>query len=100
MGIKPARWVGVPALRAAGVEQKIVKVPNNKSVVTLGRPQPIAAGGVDLEKDLAVDQQGEKLEPREAALATEPVDGLRRGQCGQGGCDLRIANLEQRAGAR
>ena len=71
IGINSAQRVGVPAFRAARVEQKIVKVPENEVVVTLGRSQAAVAGGVDLEKDLAIDQQGEKLEPRE----NRPADG-------------------------
>src|SRR3979490_904642 len=82
------------------MEQNIVKVPENEVVVSLGRSEPIIAGSLDLEKDLAVDEQGEKRDPRKSVLTTEPFDVLRRGQHGQGGRDLRIANLEQRAGAR
>src|SRR5450631_1657145 len=65
--ISAAQWVGVAALGAAGVEQQIVKVPQYEGVVALGRPQPIA-GGVGLEKDLAVDEEREKFEPREILL--------------------------------
>jgi hypothetical protein len=41
-----------------GVEQKVVKVPNNQVVVALGRSKTLVAGSVDLEKDLAIQQQG------------------------------------------
>jgi hypothetical protein len=51
----------VSAFRAARVEHKIVKIPKNEVAVTLGRPEATAASGVDLEKDLAIHQQGEKL---------------------------------------
>ncbi len=61
IGINSAQRVGVPAFRAAGVEQQIVKVPKNEIVVALFRSQPGAAGGVDLEEDLAIHQQGEEL---------------------------------------
>ena len=98
--INPAQRVGVPAFRAARVEQKIVKVPKNEVVVTLGRSEAAVASGVDLEKDLAIHQQGEKLDPRKTVLPTEPFDLLRCRQYGDGGRDLRIANFEQRAGAR
>src|SRR5215471_7840013 len=98
--IKSAQRVGVSDLRATRVEQKIVKVPNNEVVVTLGRSEAILAGSVDLEKNLAVNEQGEKLNPWKTVLATEPLDLLGCGQHGQGGRNLRIANFEQRAGAR
>ena len=90
----------MPAFRAARVEQKIVKVPENEVVVALGRSEAAVAGGVDLEKDLAIHQQGEKLDPGKTVLPTEPFDLLRCRQYGDGGRNLRIANLEQRAGAR
>ena len=63
-------------------------------------PEAIARGGVDLEKDLAIHQQGEKLDAGKTVLPAEPFDLLRRGQHGDGGRNLRIANPEQRAGAR
>ena len=75
--INSAQRVGVSAFRAARVEQKIVKVPKNEVVVTLGRSETTAASGVDLEKDLAIHQQGEKLDPRKTVLPTEPFDLLR-----------------------
>ena len=90
----------MPAFGAARVEEEIVKIPENEIVVTLGRPQAAVAGGVDLEQDLAIDQHGEQLEPRKTVLPTQSFDRLRCGQQGQGGRDLRIANPEQRAGAR
>ena len=90
----------MPAFGAARVEQKIVKIPENEVVVALGRPEAFVAGGVDLEEDLAIDEQSEKLDPGKTVLPAEPFDLLRRGQRGHGGRDLRIANPEQRAGAR
>ena len=98
--ISAAQRIGVPALRAARVENKIVKIPKNEIVVALGRAKALVAGRTDLEKDLAVDEQGEKLEPRKPGLPAQLPDLLRRGQRGQGGRNLRIANLEQCAGAR
>ena len=90
----------MPALGAARVEQKIVKVPKNEVIVALGRSEAIVAGSAGLEKDLAVDEQGEKLDPRKTGLPAELSDLLRCRQHSQGGRDLRIANFEQRAGAR
>ena len=59
-----------------------------------------AASSVDLEKDLAIEEQGEKLEPRKIVLPAQLFDVLRRRQHGQDGGNLRIADFEQRAGAR
>ena len=98
--INSAQRVGVPAFRAARVEQKIVKVPKDEVVVALGRSKAAFAGNVDLEKDLAIHQQSEKLDPRKTLLPAELFDLLRRGEHGEGGRNLRIANFEQRAGAR
>ena len=100
MWIKPAHRVGVPAFGAARVEQKIVKIPDDEVVVAFGGAEDFVAGRVDLEEDLAVDEQCEKLDPWEIRAAAEPSDLLRRGQARQAGGDLRIAYLEQRAGAR
>ena len=69
--INPTKRVGLSAFRAARVKQKIVKVPKNEVVVTLGWSKTTVAVGVDLEKDLAIHQQGEKLDPREI----RPADG-------------------------
>ena len=99
MGIKPAQRVGLPAFRAVGMEQKIVKVPENEVVVAFRRPKAVAAGRVDFEKNLAVHQQGKKLKPRKAVLPPQPADFLRCRQRGDGGRDVRIAKFEQRAGA-
>ena len=77
-----------------------MKIPKNEVVVALGRSQAVAAGSVELEKDLAIHQQCEKFDPRKAVLPPEFFDLLRRGQHGEGGSDLRIANPEQRTGAR
>jgi len=74
VGIEPAQRIGLPALGAVRMEQKIVKIPENEIVVALGRPQAIAAGSVDLEKNLAIQQQSKKLHPRKALLPPEPAD--------------------------
>jgi len=62
MRIKSARRIGVSAFRAACMEQEIVEVPEHEVVVALGRSEAAAARGVDLEEDLAIHQQGEKLD--------------------------------------
>src|SRR2546430_1608673 len=93
--INSAQRVGVPAFRAARVEQKIVKVPKNEVAVTLGRSNASFAGNVDLENDLAIEEQGEKLDPRKTILPTQLFDLLRRGQHGEDGRKFRIATLER-----
>src|ERR1700730_2443044 len=65
--IHSAQRVGLPACGAARVEQKIVKVPKHEVVVALCRSEATAAG-VDLEEDFAIQEQGEKLDPRKAVL--------------------------------
>src|ERR1700731_2547491 len=77
MQINSAQRVGVPAFRAARVEQKIVKVPKDEVVVALGRSKATFAGNVDFENDLAIHQQSEKLDPRKPVLPTELFDLLR-----------------------
>src|SRR5262249_56641190 len=69
-------------------------------VVALDRSQPTVASPVDLEKDLAIHQEGDKLNPGKTVLPTKLSDFLRRRQHGDGGCNLRIADPEQGAGAR
>src|SRR3974390_2746730 len=98
--INATQRVGVTAFCAARVEQKIVEVPKNEVVVTLGQSEALVASGLDLEKDLAIHQQREKLEPGKTVLPMEPFNLLRRRQCGDRSRDLRIANSEQCAGAR
>jgi hypothetical protein len=98
--IGSAGGVGVPTLHAARVEQKIVEIPEHEAVVALGRPQAAVGGRIDVEKDLAVHQQGNKLDPEKTVLPTELSDLLRRRQQGDGGRNLRIADPEQGAGAR
>ena len=71
MRIDSAQRIGVPTFRAARMEEKIVKVPKNEAVIALGQSKPTFAGGIDLEKDLAIDKQGEKLDPWKVVLPTQ-----------------------------
>ena len=77
-----------------------MKVPENEAVVTLGRPGARVTGSGRLEKDLAIQQERQKLEPRKAGLPTELPDRSRRRQHGDQGRNVRIADPEQGAGAR
>ena len=77
-----------------------MKVPKCKAVVALGQSKPTFASSIDFEKDLAIEKQGEKLGPRKPFPPTQLFDLPRGGEHGDGGRNLRIANFEQRAGAR
>ena len=68
----------MPARRAARVEQQIVKVPEHEVAIALGGSQVAIIGGIDLEEDLAIRQQGEKLNPGKAVLPAQSPDSLRR----------------------
>ena len=76
-----------------------MKVPKNEAGgCNLSHSNPTFASS-DLEKDLAIEQQGEKLDPWKTFLPTQLFDLLRGGEYGDGGRNRRIANLEQRVGA-
>ena len=64
-----------------------MKVPKNEAVVTLSQSKPTFASS-DLEKDLAIEQQGEKLDPWKTFLPTQLFDLLRGGEHGDGGRNL------------
>ena len=100
IGINSTERVGVPALRAARVEQEIVKVPQNEAVVALANSQAIIPRRVDLENDPAIHQQGEQFVPRKIVLLTELLHRLRCRQQREGNCNFRIANPKQRASQR
>ena len=88
------------ALRAARVKQEIVKVPQDEVVVTLADAEAGVVRGGDLEKDLAIHQQGEKRGAGKALLLAQLAEFLRcRQHCYRGG-DLWIADPEQHAGTR
>ena len=77
-----------------------MKLPKNEAVVTLGRSKSTFAGSRDLEKDLAIEEQGEKRDPWKTFLLMQLFDLPRGGEHGDGRRNLWIANFEQRAGAR
>src|ERR1700722_7666735 len=77
-----------------------MKVPKCEAVVALGQSKPTFSGSANLEKDLAIEEQGEKLDPGKNLLPTQVFDLLRGGEHGDGGRNLRITNSEQCAGAR
>ena len=76
-----------------------MKVPKDEAVVTLGQSKPTFVTPTDLEKDLAIEEQREKLDPRKTFLLTQRFDLLRGREHGDGRSNLRIADFEQRASA-
>jgi hypothetical protein len=64
----------VPPFRAARVEKEIMKIPKNEVGVTLARSEAIVAGRLRLEKDLAINQQGKKLNAGKTVLPTKLFD--------------------------
>src|ERR1700719_3068528 len=75
-----------------------MKVPKDEAVVTLDQSKPTFAS-TDFEKDLAIQEQREKLEPRKTFLLAQRFDLLRGREHGDDRGNLRIADLEQRASA-
>src|ERR1700722_2369016 len=77
-----------------------MKVPKSEAVVTLGQSKPTFATGADLEKNLGIQEQRKKLNPRKTFLPAQRFDLLRGREPGDGHRNLRIADSEQRASAR
>ncbi|MGC2785191.1 MAG: hypothetical protein WA397_15455 [Roseiarcus sp.] len=91
----------MPTFRAARMEQKIWKVPKSEAVAALGQSKlGFASASADLEKYLAVEEEGKKLVPWKTVFPTHLSDLLRDSKQGDDGRDLRIANPEQRGGSR
>src|ERR1700677_617334 len=76
-----------------------MKVPKYEAVITLGRSKPSFFGSPDLEEDSAIEEQGEKLNPRKTFLLTQLFDVPRGSEHGDDRRNLRIADFEQCAGA-
>src|SRR5262249_14183138 len=87
-GVGSARRIGVPALGATGVEEKVVEVPKSQVVVALVASEALLAGGIGLEENLAIHQQREKLKSDASIRLAICSDLLRRGQPGDCGHDL------------
>ena len=75
----------MPAFRAARVEQKIVKVPKSELTAALGQSKlSFANSGADLEKDLAIEEEGKKL------LAYKDVVQIKDGVQVKGGAGGKV----------
>ncbi len=80
--IERACWIGMAAFRGASMKQKIVKVPKNNVFVSFGCSKTPVVGSIDFDKDLAIREQGEKLDPGKSVVPAESFDWLRCGQDG------------------
>ena len=60
-----------------------MEVPKDEAVVTLGHSKPTFAS-TDLEKDLAIQEQREKLDPRKTFLLTQRLNLPRGREHGDG----------------
>ena len=90
----------MPTLRAPRVKHQIVEIPENEIAVAFIHPQAFSVFRIELEQDLAVQQQFEQIEGEGGRVPVEPADLLRPRQRREGGGDGGIANPKQRAGAR
>ena len=67
----------MPAFRAAGVEQKIVEVPEHQMLVAFGRPRA-AVRWLDLEKISQSSSSARSSTPGKPSCPTQLFDRLRR----------------------
>ena len=100
VGVQSAERIGLPSLRAARVEYKVVKVPEDEIITALGRSKILDVLAFDLEEDIAIQQQGEQFDTRKTWRLPELAYLLRRRQNRQAGCNVGIANSEQCARER
>src|SRR6185369_15558168 len=87
------------ALRAPRVKHEIMEIPENKIAVAFIHPKAVAAVRIELEQELAIQQQFEQFEVEGGRVAAKPADLLRPRQRSEGGGNGGIANSKQRAGA-
>src|SRR3984893_16842612 len=78
MRIESALRIGMPSLHAARMEKKIVKVPQHEIAIPFRRAQRIHALGLELEKDLTIQQQAAKLVVRKVILPAQLSHPSRR----------------------
>ena len=92
--------IGLPALRTARVKHQIVEIPEDEIAVAFIHPKAVSVFGVELEQDLAVQQQFEQTQRGGRGPQVELVDFPRLRQRGKGRGDGGVADPEQRACAR
>src|SRR6478672_10087935 len=88
------------ALRAPRVKHEIMEIPENEIAVAFIHPKAVAAFRIELEQELAIQQQFEQIEVEGGSVAAKPADLLRPRQRSEGGGNGGIADSKQRAGAR
>src|SRR3954465_4714619 len=88
------------ALGAARMKQEIMEIPENKIAVAFIHSKAVAAFRIELEQELAVQQQFEQIEVEGGRVAAKPADLVRPRQRSDGGRNGGVANSKQRAGAR
>src|SRR6185436_14589682 len=88
------------ALGAPRVKHEIVEIPENKIAVAFIHPKAVAAVRIELEQELAIQQQFEQFEVEGGRVAAKPADLLRPRQRSEGGGNGGIADSKQRAGTR
>ena len=62
IGKRTANRIGLTALRAPGVEHEIMEIPEDQIAIALILPKAVAAFRIELEQELALQQQFEQLE--------------------------------------
>src|SRR5437879_7393743 len=95
-----ANWVGLPALGAPGVKHEIVEIPENEIAVAFIHPKAVAAFRIELEQELAIQQQFEQIEVEGGRVAAKPADLVRPRQRNEGDGNGGIAYTKQGSGAR
>src|SRR5207248_491102 len=87
-----ANRIGLPALGAPRVKHEIVEIPENEIAVALIHPKAVAAFRIELEQELAIQQQFEQIEIEEGRVAAKPADLVRPRQRSEGGRNGGVAN--------
>src|ERR1700704_2230935 len=72
-----AKWIGLPAFGAPRVKHEIVEIPENEIAVAFIHPKAVAVLRIELEQDLAIQQQFEQIEVEGGRMAAKPADLLR-----------------------
>lgn len=82
------------------MKHEIVEIPENEIAVAFIHPKALAAFRIELEQELAIQQQFEQIEVEGGCVAAKAANRVRPRQRSEGGGNGGIANSKQRAGAR
>src|SRR5439155_24994644 len=77
IGEGAANRIGLAALRAPRVKHEVMEIPENKIAVAFIHPKAVAAVRIELEQELAIQQQFEQIEVEGGHLAAKPADLVR-----------------------